>query len=354
MRRNVSKYILFDTKTINRLEYQYKARPTWQWSISAELIMGPHWQKEKEKLEQIYSNYPNCSHKKQIKKDFFSSNKDLSWGAWAELRTYDWLTTKGIELIPEPLLGSGKPDFFDNTFNQYIEVTAIRAESDIKRREENKIKKLLTKLNEVAITSEYNYHVTIPISNFPLPSKIDYGSFQNSFTKKLNAIQNPMNKNPITCNISGVRVIIIPVNKPPKTSGQIIDYSFDFKGAEKEFEQFAKRTYDTLLKKITKYDALDRLNTPYIIVLFIKGRFLAIKFIQALRNIIDLKERAGVTCINRVSGILLCETAVHPANITTLVFDRNYLYFPYPSGKCPVNNAFLHLINAKTIKIRNN
>lgn len=360
MSDNFSKNKLFDDKSTSLFKQKYANQPRWLWSIAAEFVIDPYWNIEREILECIYNDYPNCSHKKHIKKDLLSSNKDTSWGAWAELRTYDWLRYKGMKLEPEPPLGRDKPDFLvkypvgDDIFNElYIEVTAVRAECDLKFREENKIKQILTKLNEVAVTTDLHLHVCIPISNFPLPSQIDYVTLQNDFIDQLSKLKNHPDKRLFDCQTNNLNVKILIQNIAPKTEGCIIDYSLDFEGEQKELEQFVRRVYQSLETKIGTYNELDNLNTPFIVVMFIKGLFSIMAFKKAIVNIVNLEKEANVLSCRRLSGIALCTTTTRPDGGFYLI-ERDYIYFPYPNAKCSIDHHFINLIDAEILSIIEN
>lgn len=351
-RRNSDKR-LFDERYEKMIIEKYAKLSRHAWPSGAVYILDSLAKREREILEKTYAKYPEGSHRKHIKKDILSLDNHKFWGAWAELRLYDWISSRGLEMKPEPILGEGKPDYSlkypigKNTFNKLIlEVTAVSAESQMKQREEKRIKQLLAKLNEIAVQTNYLFRVHISVRNLPLPTQINYSSLQKSFINQLNnikAIQNA--KIGFICQTENVKIGIEILGKLIKKTGYIDGYSLGLEDEEEESKKFTKRIYDKILEKIGKYEEIDKLKKSFIVVIFVKDIFPIRAFEKALSDIVSLEKESDISSCRRLSGILLYETFAHREKDGSYTIGYFSTFYPYPNARYPADDYFVTLID---------
>lgn len=342
---------LFDEEYEKMIVKKYARLPMWSWPTGAVYILDSRSNKEREILECIYGKYPEGSHKKQIKKDILSLNSHKFWGAWAELRVYDWISSRGLELKPEPILGTKKPDYLvrypvgKNAYNELImEVTTVSAVSQLRQNEEDRIKQLLAKLNEIAVQTNYFFWVHIPTHYFPLPAQINYNFLQESFSNQLNKFKdNQSAKTGFICRTENVKIKVKILGTFTKKVGYIGGYSLGLEDEEEEAEKFIKRAYDKILEKVEKYKKIEELKKPFIIAMLVKDLFSRDAFEKALSNIINLESNV----YKRLGGILLYEIIAHGENDGSYTIRYFSTFYHYRNVKYPVDDYFKTLIDDK-------
>ncbi len=344
---------LFDEEYEKMIKDKYLNTSRWSWPAGGVYILDPNAKQEKEILECIYKEYPPGKHKKQIKNRITSSNNDEFWGAWAELRVYDWLRYKKFKLTPEFILGEGRPDYLvkypvEKSHREVImEVTAVNAESQISRKEDCRIRQMLAKLDEIAHKTNYIFWIYIPSHYLPFPYEIDYKSLQDNLTNQIKACKFERGKHPIfLCQSNNIVIQFRILQQLEKNQGFIRGYSLGFTPDEDEINSFKKRVYDRLLGKIEKYkDELKKVNQPFIIALFVKGPFMIGAFEDSLKDILNLKTILGTTECRRLSGIILYETFTFHERDHSYVIDPVETLYCNPNAEHPLDEYFESLLN---------
>lgn len=340
---------LFDEKYEKMIREKCSDTSRWSWPAGVAYILDPHAKQEKEILESIYKNYPQSIHKKQIKNRITSCNDDDFWGAWAELRIYDWLSYKGLKLMPEYILGEGRPDYLveypiEKNYRKVImEVTTVNAENQSSIQEDKRLKQMLAALDEIASSENYIFWIYIPSYRLPFGFQGNYQQLKASFERQLNkAIKN--NANEFFCRTNEVNIGIKILGTVNNRKGYIGGYS---PGLMKEEEKnFKKRIYDRILEKVGKYASeLENIKIPFVITIFIKGSFFLGSFEETISEIINLNNSVQILSSKKLSAILLYETCAFRENDGAITI--NYVDWLYinPHAQYPVDASFECVLN---------
>ena len=353
MVKEQQKEMLFDTRFERMIQSKCANLSRHAWPAAAAYVFDPRAVKEKQILECIYADFPECSRKKQIKLDITSLDNHKFWGAWSELRVYDWMSYKGFKLTPEPLLEQGKPDYLveypidtDSRHDLILEVTAVSAESHMKQLEREKVKELLTELDEVAATTNLLFRVSIPIYSKPLPSRLRYDLIKKDFAEQVAKIRKGQNvRAHFLCTGENIRLLVQILGPLANKKGYIGFYTFGLEDEKREIAKFTKRVYDRLLEKFNKYDELDDLKKPFVVAMFVKDIFHIGAFEQALTEILKLEKESSVESCRRLSGILLYETVAILENDGSYTLNYFSTFFSYPNAKYPVDDHFMIMVD---------
>ncbi len=344
---------LFDKKYIGMVKEKYLMTSKWSWPAGVVYILDKNSKQEKDILEYIYSSYPEVKHKKQIKRAILSLDNDKFWGAWAELRIYDWLTYKGMKLEPEFALGKGRPDYLTKYVKNkshdelIIEVTSVNAESAISRKEDNRIRQMFAHLDKIASEYKYVFWCHIPSYYLPFPYKIDYTSLQHSFESQMKINKSQVDKHhTFICKNNEVAIQIRILYESKSDKGYIRGYSLGFTDDKEELEKFTKRIYDRIQEKINKYkEDLIKVRKPYVVALFVKGPFLLGSFEESLKKVLKFEELRSVVNDSKLSGILLYETFTFHERDSSYVIDPIETLYCNPNALYPVDDDFKTLLN---------
>lgn len=343
---------LFDQEYLEKVSKKYSGLSRWSWTAGAVYVLSTKAKNEREILECIYREYPKCQHKKEIKSRILSLDSDQFWGGWSELRVYDSFVSRGFKVELEPVLRGGKPDFLigyptgKTSYKELIcEVTTISDESDLNKKEERKIKQLVTTLDKVVETTNYVLWLYIPPYYQPLPSQINYRELQKSLKAQLEKFQFQQGtKTEFICKNGNIKIGVRILITLQKKKGYIAGYLPGGFKSEKDLEE---RIYDRIRKKIRKYKSLKDMGMPFIVAIFIKGPFFIDTFDNAFYKMTKIKKVLGkdIRENKRLSGVLLYQIIGHLENNGTYTINLEHIFYPHPNPLHPVDESFKALID---------
>ena len=350
-RKTKLKKKLFDREYVATVRKEYELKSRWLWTHSAEYALEPRLETQAQILESIFAGYPECGHKRKIRERIQSKEPPDFWGAWAELRIYDYLKTRMTDVKPEALDTNGKPDFLvtypvgqGQQKELIVEVTAIDALPKLTRDEEKEINQLMGELEHVAGSSDYLLWMSISSYHQLLASSTTHDEIVREFERQLRRCRHDRGGTFI-CQLEGSRIEAKVLDILMGEKGRILGYVAH---GEVDQEGFRKRCSDKILEKVAKYKGLEDKQKAFVVAILIKGPLFQGAFEGALSDIGVLQNKCEIWGIRRLSGVLACETTGLSESDGSYTIDLHPTLYDNPDGLHPVYRSFRFLLDCNT------